>query len=54
MVIGDEVANREMYQFTLMYLPRPPPKKKKKRRKIILKYNFLDHQSTKYRNQKCI
>ena len=30
MVIGDEVANREMYQFTLMYLPRPPPPKKKK------------------------
>ena len=30
MVIGDEVANREMYQFTLMYLPRPPPAKKKK------------------------
>ena len=29
MVIGDEVANREMYQFTLMYLPRPTPKKKK-------------------------
>ena len=47
MVIGDEVANREMYQFTLMYLPRPhPPQKKKKTKKDNLEVQLS--RSSKY------
>ena len=46
MVIGDEVANREMYQFTLMYLPRPPPKKKQKTKKDNLEVQLS--RSSKY------